>query len=420
MADSESASTSTSAVAPRLLRQLGYSLALCNNDGTILERDDDWSEIVGRTDDELLTIEADLIAHHPGAGGEAFRRDLIPLRRGDGVRVIEFVNVPLDDKPGHLLIAVREAPGQAADDLMANYLAALVETVDDAVVGTLPDGTIILWNDAATAIYGYGPADAIGQSISMVVRPEDQQALEEALRGVARGERINRISVQNVTRSGDLVNLQVSASPTRDGDGKITGSVFTGRDVSATREADRLARIYIGAIEHSPNGLVVFQSSANEDHFTLLAANHVGRRCLRLAAESIGKTIRELAVEFPPLAALPSTFDAFPIDEGRLDLGHHEVIDIDGRERTLETWAFGLPDRVIAFGFSDVTDHTGAERERDALLARVADAEDAERKRLAEALHDDTIQVLAAANMELGSLRRRAVDAGVTRSAERV
>ncbi|MCU1492574.1 MAG: putative signal transduction histidine kinase [Acidimicrobiaceae bacterium] len=60
-------------------------------------------------------------------------------------------------------------------------------------------------------------------------------------------------------------------------------------------------------------------------------------------------------------------------------------------------------------------DDRSGEIDRDTLIGLLADAEDAERRRLAEALHDDTLQVLAAANVELGIVRRRCSDPEVLR-----
>jgi signal transduction histidine kinase len=53
------------------------------------------------------------------------------------------------------------------------------------------------------------------------------------------------------------------------------------------------------------------------------------------------------------------------------------------------------------------------------LVGLLAAAEDAERKRLAEALHDDTLQLLAVANVELGTLRHVELEPGVLRRVAR-
>src|SRR5215469_13118910 len=50
----------------------------------------------------------------------------------------------------------------------------IVEQMADAVIGADRTGTIVLWNAAAAALFGYSAAEAVGQSLNLII-PEHLQ-----------------------------------------------------------------------------------------------------------------------------------------------------------------------------------------------------------------------------------------------------
>jgi PAS domain-containing protein len=51
-------------------------------------------------------------------------------------------------------------------------LAAIVQSSQDAIIGTAANRTITVWNSGAERLYGYSAAEALGQPISITV-PDD-------------------------------------------------------------------------------------------------------------------------------------------------------------------------------------------------------------------------------------------------------
>ena len=73
----------------------------------------------------------------------------------------------------------------------AGELAAIVASSDDAILSKRLDGTIRSWNAAAERLYGYTAEEAIGQSVMLIVPEERRGEVDEILRRIADGERVD-------------------------------------------------------------------------------------------------------------------------------------------------------------------------------------------------------------------------------------
>jgi PAS domain S-box-containing protein len=55
------------------------------------------------------------------------------------------------------------------DPLDDHTLATLLRDLTDAVVVADRHGTIVFWNEAATTLFGWSPADAVGQTLDLII-----------------------------------------------------------------------------------------------------------------------------------------------------------------------------------------------------------------------------------------------------------
>jgi PAS domain S-box-containing protein len=134
------------------------------------------------------------------------------------------------------------------------YLASIVDSTDDAVIGKTLDGTIISWNKGAERIYGYAPDEAIGKPISILIPSDRPDELPAILRRLARGERIDHYLTKRARKDGRVIDVSVTISPVQDASGKIIGASAIARDVTeqqdATKEALRLREEFISVAAH--------------------------------------------------------------------------------------------------------------------------------------------------------------------------
>jgi PAS domain S-box-containing protein len=122
------------------------------------------------------------------------------------------------------------------------FLAAIVESSDDAIISKTLAGTITSWNRGAEVLYGYAADEAVGQPISLIIptdRPDELPAIMARLR---RGGRIDHFETVRVRKDGARIDISVSISPIRDDTGRIVGAASIGRDITERMRAERQRR----------------------------------------------------------------------------------------------------------------------------------------------------------------------------------
>jgi len=127
--------------------------------------------------------------------------------------------------------STRKKPGTQAF-ATTEFLAAIVDSSDDAIVGKTLDGTIVSWNRGAERIYGYTAAEAIGQSIRIIVPPDQPDEVPAILERLSRGERIEHFETVRARKGGENIDVSLSVSPIRDASGKVVGASTVARDIT--------------------------------------------------------------------------------------------------------------------------------------------------------------------------------------------
>ena len=118
------------------------------------------------------------------------------------------------------------------DDLAIRHLARVVESSDDAIVSKDLNGIITSWNRAAERMFGYTAAEAIGQSIRMII-PADRQAEEDmVLARIRAGQAITHFDTIRQRKDGTLIPISLTVSPIHDDAGQVIGASKIARDIS--------------------------------------------------------------------------------------------------------------------------------------------------------------------------------------------
>lgn len=186
------------------VEQAADGLVITDNNGTIQYVNPAFTAITGYTS-------ADAVGHNPRflksgrnpaslyvdlwntiLSGRVWRGSLIN-RRKDGTLYDEEMQIaPVDNSNGQAIgfIAIkRDVTERKAAEEAQRFLAAIVESSEDAIIAYTTAGIIRTWNCGAELVLGHSAQEAIGKHVSMLVGPERIPLLtrlsERALQGEA-------------------------------------------------------------------------------------------------------------------------------------------------------------------------------------------------------------------------------------------
>ncbi|HTL18455.1 MAG TPA: PAS domain S-box protein [Patescibacteria group bacterium] len=135
------------------------------------------------------------------------------------------------------------------------YLASIVSSCHDAIIGATLEGTVVSWNAGAEKIYGYTASEMVGRSISVLCPQFRPEELNEAMERIKLGERVEQLDTVRLRKDGTPIEVSIVISPIVSRDGHIIGASSVSRDISQRKmeENERLTLIQelTAALSHS-------------------------------------------------------------------------------------------------------------------------------------------------------------------------
>src|SRR5215218_9196621 len=141
-------------------------------------------------------------------------------------------------------------------DLTVRHLARVVESSDDAIISKDLNGIILSWNRSAERIFGYTAAEAIGQSIRMII-PADRQSEEDTvLARIRAGQSVTHFETLRQHKDGTIIPISLTVSPILDDAGHVMGASKIARDISERTEASIARRRLAAVVESSDDAII--------------------------------------------------------------------------------------------------------------------------------------------------------------------
>ena len=124
------------------------------------------------------------------------------------------------------------------------YLASIIYSSSDAIIGKDFNGIINSWNEGAEKIYGYTKEEVFGKSERLIMTEEEFINCGKLLKQIAIGKSIEHYETTHLKKNGEVIFVSLTISPVRDSLGAIVGASMVSRDI--TKE-----RIAVETLKHS-------------------------------------------------------------------------------------------------------------------------------------------------------------------------
>ncbi len=218
------------------------------------------------------------------------------------------------------------------------FLAAIVESSEDAIVGKSLQGLILSWNQAAERLFGYSAEEMLGQPIAKLAPVERPDEMRSILAAVRRGERIEHFETERMAKDGRRVQVSLSVSPIRDDNGEVIGAAKIARDISRRKESERelaerneelrAANTRAAAANAAKDRFLAVLSHELRTPLTpvlaIASALEEDERLPADAREALGRVRRNAELE---ARLIDDLLDLTRITRGKLEL-HREVVDL--------------------------------------------------------------------------------------------
>ena len=139
-------------------------------------------------------------------------------------------------------VILRDVTERKQAEEMRERLAAIVDSSDDAIISKTLEGTIVAWNRGAEKVFGYPASEMVGKPMLTLVPPDRIDEEADILTKIRRGESIEHFETVRVCKDGSRIDVSVTISPIRDGNGTIVGASKIARDITERKRGEEALR----------------------------------------------------------------------------------------------------------------------------------------------------------------------------------
>jgi PAS domain S-box-containing protein len=170
------------------------------------------------------------------------------------------------------------------------YLAAIVESSEDAIVSKDLDGIIQWCNPATERLFGYTVAELVGRPVRILIPPERQAEEDDILARLRRGERVQHFETVRVTKDHRRIDVSLTISPVLDDSGAVIGASKIARDITEQKRTAAVQAHLAAIVESSDDAIL-----SKDLEGILRSCNPAGEKMFGYpASDLVGRSVRML------------------------------------------------------------------------------------------------------------------------------
>ena len=181
-------------------------------------------------------------------------------------RVLELYAFRVEDgTQRRVAVIFKDITAGKQAEVLAQRLAAIVKSSDDAIISTDVDGVITSWNRGAEQLFGYSAIEATGKSVTILIPPDQRDEERGILGRIRNGLHVDHSETVRLRKDGSMVWVSLSVSPLKDAGGNVIGASKIIRNMTERRRADEHRNILVSELNHrAKNSLAMVRAIASQ------------------------------------------------------------------------------------------------------------------------------------------------------------
>ena len=157
-------------------------------------------------------------------------------------------------------------------EYLEQWLAAIVESLDDAVMSKDLNSIIMSWNRGAENLFGYKADEVVGKSVTLLTPPGRPDEEPEILERIKRGETVGLYETVRQRKNGTPIEISLKVSPIKMRSGEVVGASTIMHDITERKRAQERQELLLREMSHRvtnvlavANGLVALSAASATD-----------------------------------------------------------------------------------------------------------------------------------------------------------
>lgn len=118
------------------------------------------------------------------------------------------------------------------------WLAEIVRSSGDAIIGMDMESKIVSWNKGAADLYGYQPEEMVGKSIRSITPKDRMEELQQIFDKLRSGQNIEHYDTVRKTRTGKRIPISITWSLIKNSAGESIGVGAIHKNIQKLKEAE--------------------------------------------------------------------------------------------------------------------------------------------------------------------------------------